>query len=188
VPLFTIYSQNSPDQRARFELADVHVSPTAFWFAQNAGAQIRPGLVIDRFYIYRDATLLSLIQAAYGVSGEMVSGRPSWLKSDQFDVVAKVPARAGMLSLIGGNTTLDGVANALQSNILDKPVVNQTGLTGRYDFALKFTPDPSQLANFGLGAPGTAADPDGPPIERPSETRPYCPLKKFAVLAPNGER
>ena len=49
----------------------------------------------------------------------------------------------GVLSLVGRNTTLDGVANALQSNVLDKPVVNQTGLTGRYDFLLKFTPDPS---------------------------------------------
>ena len=49
----------------------------------------------------------------------------------------------GVLSLVGPNTTLDGVANALQSNILDKPVVNQTGLAGRYDFLLRFTPDAS---------------------------------------------
>jgi len=55
------------------------------------------------------------------------------------------------------------VANGLQSNILDKPVVNQTGLTGRYDFLLRFTPDPSQVANFGGLAPGNAADPDAPP-------------------------
>jgi uncharacterized protein (TIGR03435 family) len=69
----------------------------------------------------------------------------------------------GVLSLVGRNTTLDGVANALQSNIMDKPVVNQTGLTGRYDFLLKFTPDPSQVTNFGGLAPGNAADLDAPP-------------------------
>ena len=69
----------------------------------------------------------------------------------------------GVLSLVGRNTTLDGVANGLQSNILDKPVVNQTGLTGRYDFLLRFTPDPSQVANFGGLAPGNAADLDAPP-------------------------
>ena len=69
----------------------------------------------------------------------------------------------GVLSLVGRNTNLDGVANALQSNILDKPVVNQTGLTGRYDFLLRFTPDASQVANFGGLAPGNAADPDAPP-------------------------
>jgi len=42
--------------------------------------------------------------------------------------------------------------------------VNQTGLTGKYDFSLKFTPDPSQLANIGAVPPGAAAtDPDAPP-------------------------
>ncbi len=69
----------------------------------------------------------------------------------------------GVLSLNGRNTGLDAVANALQSNVLDKPVVNQTGLTGRYDFALKFTPDPTQIANFGAGTPGTPGDLDAPP-------------------------
>ena len=69
----------------------------------------------------------------------------------------------GMLSLVGRNTGLDGVANGLQSNILDKPVVNQTGLTGRYDFTLRFTPDPTQVANFGALAPANAAYLDAPP-------------------------
>jgi uncharacterized protein (TIGR03435 family) len=69
----------------------------------------------------------------------------------------------GVLSLVGRNTGLDGVANGLQSNILDKPVVNQTGLTGRYDFTLRFTPDPTQVANFGALAPANAADLDAPP-------------------------
>jgi uncharacterized protein (TIGR03435 family) len=84
-------AQQSAVQQPRFALADVHVSPTAFWFAQNTNGQIRPGLISDGLYIYRDATLLSLIQAAYGVTEDMVSGGPSWLKSDLFDVVAKVP-------------------------------------------------------------------------------------------------
>ena len=50
----------------------------------------------------------------------------------------------------------------MQRNVLDKPVVNQTGLTGRYDFTLKFTPDPTQVANFGRLPPGNAADTDAP--------------------------
>ena len=60
------------------------------------------------------------------------------------------------------------VANALQGNLLDKPVVNQTGLTGKYDFALKFTPDASQLANFGPLPPGAPLPtPMRPPISSP---------------------
>ncbi len=38
-------------QQPKFDLADVHVSPTAYWFAQNRGGSIRDGL-----YINRDAT------------------------------------------------------------------------------------------------------------------------------------
>jgi len=62
------------------------------------------------------------------------------------------------------NAPFDSVANALQGNLLDKPVVNQTGLTGKYDFTVKFTPDQSQLANLGPVPPGAAAtDPDAAP-------------------------
>ena len=68
-----------------------------------------------------------------------------------------------MISLFGRNTGLNGVANGLQSNILDKPVVDQTGLTGRYDFQLRFTPDAIQLANFGGLGRANAADPNPPP-------------------------
>ena len=67
-----------------------------------------------------------------------------------------------MITLSGRNTGLNGVANGLQSNILDKPVVDQTGLTGRYDFQLRFTPDPTQLANFG-GLEPNSAELDLPP-------------------------
>lgn len=86
-------------QQARFELADVHASPTQFWFAQNTNGQIRPGMISGGHYIYRDATLLNLIQAAYGVTEDMVSGGPSWLKSDLFDVVATVPSDTTPASL-----------------------------------------------------------------------------------------
>ena len=68
----------------------------------------------------------------------------------------------GVISLVGRNTGLNGVANGLQSNILDKPVVDQTGLAGRYDFQLRFAPDPIQLANFG-GLESNSADLNLPP-------------------------
>ena len=54
------------------------------------------------------------------------------------------------------NAPFDSVANALQGNLLDQPVVNQTGLAGKYDFSLKFTPDASQLASLGPVPPGVA--------------------------------
>jgi uncharacterized protein (TIGR03435 family) len=70
----------------KFEIADVHVSPTARGFAQNFGGVLRAGK-----YVNRDATMLELIQAAWGVSADAISGGPGWIGSDVFDVIAKVP-------------------------------------------------------------------------------------------------
>jgi len=53
------------------------------------------------------------------------------------------------------NATMAEFAEFLQARIVDRPVVDQTGLSGRYDFPFKWTPDASQPA-----APG---DPDDPP-------------------------
>jgi uncharacterized protein (TIGR03435 family) len=47
---------------------------------------------------------------------------------------------------------------------MDKPVVDQSGLTEKYDFILKFTPDPGMMAGFGGPPPAAATDnPDAPP-------------------------
>jgi uncharacterized protein (TIGR03435 family) len=60
------------------------------------------------------------------------------------------------------NSPLSQLAAILQ-NSLDKPVVDQSGLSERYDFTLTFTPDPAQAALLG-GAPPPAADnPDAAP-------------------------
>jgi uncharacterized protein (TIGR03435 family) len=73
-------------QQPAFEVADVHVSPTARGFAQNFGGVLRAGRYIDR-----DATMLQLITAAYDVPEDDISGGPGWVSSDLFDVVAKAP-------------------------------------------------------------------------------------------------
>ena len=48
-------------------------------------------LIRDGRYVYRDATLLNLIEWAYDVKEDDVAGGPSWLDTDIFDVIAKVP-------------------------------------------------------------------------------------------------
>ena len=61
------------------------------------------------------------------------------------------------------NATIAEVASVLQGSVLDKPIVDQTGLTGKYDFTLKFTPDASQMTGFGGAPPPPPDNVEAPP-------------------------
>jgi uncharacterized protein (TIGR03435 family) len=52
---------------------------------------------------------------------------------------------AGGLTLNVANGTMEDFSNFLQTVVLDRPVVNQTGLTGKFDLHFTFTPDDSQF-------------------------------------------
>ena len=41
----------------------------------------------------------------------------------------------------------------MQSAVLNRPVVDQTGLTAKYDFTLDWTPDETQFAGLGVKLP-----------------------------------
>jgi len=75
-----------------------------------------------------------------------------------------------LISLNANNPTAHMTAKGLPSseiairlaNMLRRPVIDKTGLTGKYDFVLGFTPDLSGLAPLPPGAPGTGPGPAGP--------------------------
>jgi uncharacterized protein (TIGR03435 family) len=54
------------------------------------------------------------------------------------------PAPDGV-SLAALNAAMDDFTQFLQSVLLDRPVVDQTGLKGKYDISMTFTPDDSQF-------------------------------------------
>jgi len=56
------------------------------------------------------------------------------------------------------NATLQNFTSLMQSTVLDRPVVDKTGLTGRWNFTLKWTPDESQFTGMGIKVPPPAAD------------------------------
>jgi uncharacterized protein (TIGR03435 family) len=63
------------------------------------------------------------------------------------------------------NQSMTDFASWMQT-VLDKPVVNQTELPGKYDFQLKWTPDESQFATFrgtGTSIPPPSDDAKAPP-------------------------
>jgi uncharacterized protein (TIGR03435 family) len=84
--LFCAAFSQSTEAPTKFEIADVHTSP-------KGGIQFFNGGILQRGrYVAKNATMLDLISAAYGVENEKVQGGPTWLEKDQFDVIAKAPA------------------------------------------------------------------------------------------------
>jgi len=57
------------------------------------------------------------------------------------------------------NASMADFVSVLQRAILDRPVVDKTGLTGRYDFNLEWAPDESQFNGDVRPAPSDATDP-----------------------------
>jgi uncharacterized protein (TIGR03435 family) len=96
----------------------------------------------------------------------LASGGPKMTKSksDPHDPGAFLFRNLG--DLIVRNQSMADFATWMQAGVMDKPVVDQTGLTDKYDFQLKWTPDESQFGQFrGTGAivPPPTDDPKAPP-------------------------
>jgi uncharacterized protein (TIGR03435 family) len=61
------------------------------------------------------------------------------------------------------NATMKDFTGLMQNAVLDRPVVDQTGLAGRYDFKLNWTPDDSQFGGMGAKIPPPTDAADAPP-------------------------
>lgn len=186
---------------------------------------------VNRF-VEKDYTLKLLIAAAYDLNPRAISGGPSWIESEHYDILALTPgdtrpdhgqqmamlrnlladrfkltfhrepkdfsiyaleiAKGGVrlgakdgsglkesaapagdppqlistvypqkIVLPARNATMADFVSLLQRAVLDRPVVDRTGLTGRYDFDLEWAPDETQ---FGGAVPVAPADAESPPF------------------------
>jgi uncharacterized protein (TIGR03435 family) len=61
------------------------------------------------------------------------------------------------------NATMEDFTHLMQSAVLDRPVVDQTGIKGRWNFVLKWTPDESQFGGLGMKVPPPSNAADAPP-------------------------
>jgi uncharacterized protein (TIGR03435 family) len=112
-------------------------------------------LLADRFQLtfhkeQREFPVYSLSPAKGGVK---ISKNDT--KSETSGVIFRGPG-----SVLLNNVTMDEFCRMLQSSALDRPVVNQTGLAGKYEFSLVWTPEGALNAvpNPNALAPGDRAD------------------------------
>jgi uncharacterized protein (TIGR03435 family) len=163
----------------------------------------------------KNQTLKALIAVAYNLTAGEISGEPTWVDSDHYDIFAEIPSKirtpfdaprtvlqklladrfkltfhreqkeitiytltvaesgsklkesstvssrafsgrslgpqVGIvvypesILLPGHNATMADLSSVLQRFALDCPVIDKTGLSGKYNFDLRFTPDSSQF-------------------------------------------
>jgi uncharacterized protein (TIGR03435 family) len=198
-----------------FEVATIKPVDTADKTPQYITMQ-GPHRFVEKYY-----TLKLLIAAAYDLNPKTISGGPSWIGSNRFDILALTPgevrpsrdeqmsmlrnlladrfkltfhreqkefsifelqvtkngpklkkstsppdAPAALISTVyperillpARNTTMGEFTSLLQRALLDRPVVDKTGLTGKYDFNLQWAPDNSQFGGGVAAAPSDAPD------------------------------
>jgi uncharacterized protein (TIGR03435 family) len=117
-------------------------------------------LLAERFKLtfHREQKEFSIYELKVGKNGPKLKAStaapddPAALVSTVFPDHILLPAR---------NTTMGEFAVLMQRAILDRPVVDKTGLSGKYDFDLEWAPDESQ---FGGDAPRPPADAAAAPL------------------------
>jgi len=89
VPLAFLLAANGQavNGHNQFDVADVHASP------QRPDGRVAMmesiGMVRGGRFEVLNASLVDLIKAAYNIEADSISGGPSWLGVDRFDVIAK---------------------------------------------------------------------------------------------------
>lgn len=120
--------------------------------------QLRPmvqRLLEDRFKLayhreQRELAVYALVVGKNGARLKTSQGDPTGLPDVQ---VKGGPA----LTISATNSSMTAFAAVLQMSFVDRPIVDHTGLAGRYDFDLSFTPD--QVSPAG----SLSDDPNAPP-------------------------
>ncbi len=117
-------------------------------------------LLADRFKLtfHRQQKVFSIYDLEVDKGGEKM--KPSTAPADAPPAVISTVYPQHIV-LPARNVTMGDFVSLLQRAILDRPVVDKTGLASRYDFDLSWAPDASQ---FGGEVPTAPADASSPPL------------------------
>lgn len=110
-------------------------------------------LLTDRFKLtfHKDERDLPAYVLTVAKSGEKLTATKM---KGQLPGLGFRPEKGG-LTLMVRNAAIPDFTGFLQVLVLDRPVVDRTGLTGRYDFSCTFTPDDSQFGGHPPRMPGS---------------------------------
>jgi bla regulator protein blaR1 len=115
-------------------------------------------LLADRFALkfHRETKTMSAYVLTVGKNGPKLekSENPGGLPGLFF-------RQLGVLTVV--NATMANFTSLMQTAVLDRPVVDQTGLEGKWNFNLKWTPDESQFQGMGMKVPPPSDAADAPP-------------------------
>lgn len=116
-------------------------------------------LITERFKLtfHREKRELSVYAVVVSKTGAKLTkseGDPSGLPANFF---------RGLGQMTNRNSSIADFARTMQAAVLDRPVVDQTKLEGRYDFTLNWTPDESQFSAMGVKVPPPGDKADAPP-------------------------
>jgi bla regulator protein blaR1 len=139
----------------RFDIDATPDAPDGDVVDQVRNRQRLQGLLADRFQLdlRNEMRMMSTYALVVAKSG------PKLKKSQAPDAPTQFHANAGEVMLT--NATLDQFANAV-SDWVRQPVLNQTGLDGKYDLRLEWTPD----------QPVATPDSTGAPLDQPANSGP----------------
>ncbi len=116
----------------KFEIADVHVS------AKDPHHAFGGNQPINGRFEFHSATMVELIQAAWGIDQDKILGGPNWLELDRFDVVGKLPADMTQASAVLPPTSQDGETRDLPPYLQ----MLQSVLAERFKLVIRQEPRP----------------------------------------------
>jgi uncharacterized protein (TIGR03435 family) len=116
-------------------------------------------MIVERFgfTFHRDKREMNVYVLSVAKTGQKMTkseGDPNGLPGLFFQGLGKLNVR---------NANMNDFVGLMQSVVLDRPVVDQTGITGRWDFTLNWTPDDSQFSGMGARIPPSTDTADAPP-------------------------
>jgi uncharacterized protein (TIGR03435 family) len=120
-------------------------------------------LLADRFKLtfHRDKKELAVFAMTVAKTGLKL--KPSEQAAGGLPGLFFHPGAKGGLVFTIRNATMHEMVGVMQAAMLDRPVADQTGLTGRYDGDVTFTPDDSQMGGLGAKLPPPPEGAEAPP-------------------------